>query len=90
MANTRIVVLAGARPNFIKVAPILRELGRRAETYDVRLVHTGQHSDDTMSDVFLSELGIPTPTRTWAWARVRTASKRHGCSKRSKRTCSDK
>ena len=57
----RIVVLAGARPNFIKVAPILRELLHRKYVFDVQLVHTGQHYDNTMSGVFLSELGIPDP-----------------------------
>lgn len=56
-----IVVLAGARPNFIKVAPILRELVRRKNIFDVQFVHTGQHYDDTMSSVFLTELRIPVP-----------------------------
>jgi UDP-N-acetylglucosamine 2-epimerase (non-hydrolysing) len=60
-SSPRIVVLAGARPNFIKVAPILRELARRKDVFDVQLVHTGQHYDDTMSAVFLSELEIPAP-----------------------------
>jgi UDP-N-acetylglucosamine 2-epimerase (non-hydrolysing) len=55
-----IVVLAGARPNFIKVAPILRELHRK-DVFDVRVVHTGQHYDDTMSSVFLTELDIQPP-----------------------------
>lgn len=56
-----IVVVAGARPNFVKVAPILRALEGRAPAIDRRLVHTGQHYDAGMSDVFFEELGIPAP-----------------------------
>jgi UDP-N-acetylglucosamine 2-epimerase (non-hydrolysing) len=61
ISRPRIVVLAGARPNFIKVAPILRELARYKNVFDVQLVHTGQHYDETMSAVFWSDLGIPAP-----------------------------
>ncbi|MFH1292179.1 MAG: UDP-N-acetylglucosamine 2-epimerase (non-hydrolyzing) [bacterium] len=53
------VILAGARPNFMKIAPLnaaLRERG--AQTF---IVHTGQHYDHNMSDVFFRELGIPQP-----------------------------
>lgn len=56
----RIDLVAGARPNFMKIAPIvraLREDGRLAW----RLVHTGQHYDRDMNDVFFEELGIPQP-----------------------------
>lgn len=56
-----IVVVAGARPNFVKVAPILRALEARAPSIDRRLVHTGQHYDAGMSDVFFEQLGIPAP-----------------------------
>jgi UDP-N-acetylglucosamine 2-epimerase (non-hydrolysing) len=55
------VLVAGARPNFMKVAPLLRAFRRRPRILDVRLVHTGQHYDDAMSDVFFAELGIPRP-----------------------------
>jgi UDP-N-acetylglucosamine 2-epimerase (non-hydrolysing) len=54
-------LVAGARPNFMKVAPILRELMARPGPFLPRVVHTGQHYDASMSDVFFSELGIPQP-----------------------------
>lgn len=53
------LVVAGARPNFMKVAPILRAL--TAAGHDAVLVHTGQHYDAAMSDTFFAELGIPEP-----------------------------
>jgi UDP-N-acetylglucosamine 2-epimerase (non-hydrolysing) len=54
-----IYLVAGTRPNFMKVAPIGRALrGRAVET---RLMHTGQHFDQAMSDVFFRDLGIPEP-----------------------------
>ena len=54
-------LVAGARPNFMKIAPIVRALQARAEIFDFRIVHTGQHYDREMSDVFFEELGIPPP-----------------------------
>jgi len=54
-----VVLLAGARPNFMKIAPLHRAL--RARGISVYLVHTGQHYDDAMSDIFFRELGIPQP-----------------------------
>src|SRR5882757_9065164 len=51
-----ICFVVGARPNFMKVAPVLRALN--APTL---LVHTGQHYDSAMSEVFLRELGLPEP-----------------------------
>ena len=62
----RVLVVAGARPNFMKIAPIVHCLRNRAATEgrrpaQLRLVHTGQHYDSGMSDVFFSELGIPPP-----------------------------
>lgn len=54
-----ITLIAGTRPNFMKIAPIRRELDARK--LPVRLVHTGQHFDEQMSDVFFRDLGIPTP-----------------------------
>lgn len=59
--RTKIVLVAGARPNFMKIAPIIRELRRHEDAFDWRLVHTGQHYDPGMSDVFFHELGIPEP-----------------------------
>ena len=54
-----IIHVVGARPNFMKVAPVQRALERK----NVRqtLVHTGQHYDANMSDVFFQQLGIPAP-----------------------------
>lgn len=54
-----VLCVAGARPNFVKVAPILRELAGRS--IDTALVHTGQHYDEAMSGRFFSELGIRLP-----------------------------
>jgi UDP-N-acetylglucosamine 2-epimerase (non-hydrolysing) len=54
-----LLVVAGARPNFMKVAPILNESARRG--HRTTLVHTGQHYDAAMSDVFFDELGIAPP-----------------------------
>ena len=56
----RVVAVAGARPNFMKIAPLLREL-RSSGGFDVFLVHTGQHYDEAMSESFFRELGIPAP-----------------------------
>ena len=52
--------VVGARPNFMKAAPVLRALAGSGDV-ETLLVHTGQHYDDEMSDVFLRELGLPTP-----------------------------
>ena len=57
-------IIAGARPNFMKVAPIIRALEERKEAGGLlryRLVHTGQHYDPKMSGDFFSQLGIPEP-----------------------------
>jgi UDP-N-acetylglucosamine 2-epimerase (non-hydrolysing) len=60
-ARCRIVLVAGARPNFIKIAPIARAIAREPDVFSSMLVHTGQHYDAEMSDVFFDELGIPRP-----------------------------
>lgn len=52
-------LVAGARPNFVKIAPILRAL--EASEIEVTLVHTGQHYDSRMSEVFFRDLGIRPP-----------------------------
>lgn len=57
----KLLMVAGARPNFMKVAPMIREVIRRGADLSYSLVHTGQHYDESMSDVFFSGLGIPTP-----------------------------
>ena len=55
----RIIVVVGARPNFIKVGPLMPTLRRAG--IDADLAHTGQHYDKAMSDVFFSDLDIPEP-----------------------------
>jgi UDP-N-acetylglucosamine 2-epimerase (non-hydrolysing) len=57
----KIVSVVGTRPNFMKMAPIVAELGRRGEGFESVLVHTGQHYDPIMSEVFFEELGIGRP-----------------------------
>ena len=57
----KLLLVAGARPNFMKIAPVIREINRRADTFSHVLVHTGQHYDEGMSDVFFRDLGIPKP-----------------------------
>ncbi len=56
----RVLHVVGARPNFMKVAPVMAALARH-EAVRQRLVHTGQHYDANMSDVFFRQLGIPEP-----------------------------
>ncbi len=53
--------VVGARPNFMKAAPVHRGLQELAPDVELLLVHTGQHYDAEMSDVFLAELGLPKP-----------------------------
>ncbi len=56
----RIINVVGARPNFMKVAPIMEEMGKYP-MLDPLLVHTGQHYDALMSKVFFEDLGMPKP-----------------------------
>lgn len=59
-----ITIIAGARPNFMKIAPIISAIQKAAtqgSDISYRLVHTGQHYDQKMSDTFFNELGIPEP-----------------------------
>ncbi len=55
-----VLSVVGARPNFMKVAPIHKELKSRGGQVS-RIVHTGQHYDEQMSDVFFRQLGLPQP-----------------------------
>lgn len=60
----KITLIAGARPNFMKIAPIISAIKAKQEQgYDIhyRLVHTGQHYDKNMSQSFFEQLGIPEP-----------------------------
>lgn len=73
MRTMHITLIAGARPNFMKIAPLIKAIkahneglqvtgdGLRDEKISYRLVHTGQHYDKNMSDTFFEELGIPAP-----------------------------
>jgi UDP-N-acetylglucosamine 2-epimerase (non-hydrolysing) len=65
-------LVAGARPNFMKLAPVLHALADQGRL-DFRIVHTGQHYDADMSDVFFAELGIPAPA-----AHLEVGSASHG------------
>ena len=65
---TKLMIIAGARPNFMKIAPFMKAITawnsssvNEENKIQCKLVHTGQHYDDKMSDVFFRELGIPAP-----------------------------
>lgn len=60
MENPLIYLIAGARPNFMKIAPIVRALQKHGGLA-FKIIHTGQHYDREMNDVFFEELGIPEP-----------------------------
>lgn len=62
----KILIVGGARPNFVKIAPIVLALNRARKTYvdesiNLVLVHTGQHSDFALSGALFSQLGLPEP-----------------------------
>ena len=59
--RAKILYVVGARPNFVKMAPVIAALGERLPEARHVIVHTGQHYDTAMSDVFLGQLGIPEP-----------------------------
>jgi UDP-N-acetylglucosamine 2-epimerase (non-hydrolysing) len=56
----KVLCVAGARPNFVKIGPVLRAFSTDARFF-ARLVHTGQHYDANLSKVFFDELGLPRP-----------------------------
>ncbi len=60
MVPFRILCVAGARPNFMKIAPILRALSKNPDAR-AKLVHTGQHYDEKLSKIFFEDLQIPKP-----------------------------
>jgi UDP-N-acetylglucosamine 2-epimerase (non-hydrolysing) len=75
----RILHIVGARPNFMKVAPIMREMFRYPNDFHQLLVHTGQHYAPQMSQVFFQELDLPQPdinlnvgsgTHAWQTAQI--------------------
>jgi UDP-N-acetylglucosamine 2-epimerase (non-hydrolysing) len=59
----KITLIAGARPNFMKIAPIIHAIEKYSKNQDLsyRLIHTGQHYDEKMSKVFFEDLNIKTP-----------------------------
>jgi len=59
--TARIHLIAGARPNFMKIAPLWRAFEKHRDRFDVAIVHTGQHYDEGMSEVFLRQFGLPRP-----------------------------
>ncbi len=57
----QIVCVVGARPNFMKIAPLMRVFRAEPQSFQAYLVHTGQHYDEAMKDAFFRELQIPEP-----------------------------
>lgn len=57
----RIVHVLGTRPNFVKMAPLIAAIARRLPDADQQIVHTGQHYDRMMSEIFFEQLGVPAP-----------------------------
>jgi len=57
----KVITVAGARPNFIKIAPLHRAFLNRTDLFDHKICHTGQHFDKNMSKIFFEELEIPEP-----------------------------
>lgn len=68
----KIVTVLGARPQFIKAAAFSREIAKHTNISEV-IVHTGQHYDQNMSDVFFKEMNIPLPKY-----KLKTGGKNHG------------
>ena len=59
----RVLHVVGARPNFMKTAPVMAAMRRRPDEFEQLLVHTGQHYDFEMSEVFFRDLEMPVPDR---------------------------
>jgi UDP-N-acetylglucosamine 2-epimerase (non-hydrolysing) len=57
----RIVHVVGARPNYMKIAPLMRKMSQHSDCWQQVLVHTGQHYDHRLSQVFFQEFGLPQP-----------------------------
>jgi UDP-N-acetylglucosamine 2-epimerase (non-hydrolysing) len=57
----KVLCVVGARPNFMKIAPIMHAFRAHAPQVEVTLVHTGQHYDYAMNEAFFTQLGIPAP-----------------------------
>lgn len=61
MRQLKVDLVAAARPNFMKVAPLYKALQRESAAFATRLVHTGQHYDANMSEWFFRDFGLPNP-----------------------------
>src|SRR5215831_3658385 len=62
MTRQKVFLVAGARPNFMKIAPIYWAIdGAARDALDVEIVHTGQHYDAKLSDSFFRDLSLPPP-----------------------------
>src|SRR6185503_7833414 len=57
----KVISVVGARPNFMKVAPLVEAMKRRELEFTPLVVHTGQHYDWNMTDAFIRDLGLPKP-----------------------------
>ncbi|HWW74248.1 MAG TPA: UDP-N-acetylglucosamine 2-epimerase, partial [Pyrinomonadaceae bacterium] len=57
----KVINVVGARPNFMKVAPVVEAMRGRAREFAPVVVHTGQHYDERMSEAFFRDLGLPRP-----------------------------
>lgn len=57
----KVIIVVGARPNFVKAAPLMEAMKRREHEFAPLVVHTGQHYDQMMSDAFLRDLELPAP-----------------------------
>ena len=60
-SKKRIILVIGARPNFVKVAPMVRELKKYNYKFNYTILHTGQHYDYEMSEAIFEDLDIPEP-----------------------------
>lgn len=61
MNRIRVINVVGARPNFMKIAPVIEAMNALPECFEQFLVHTGQHYDERMSRAFFEDLGMPRP-----------------------------
>ena len=62
MLKHKVVLIVGARPNFMKSAPLMRALNEASDSFETSLIHTGQHYDHKLSKLFFEELKMPEPT----------------------------
>lgn len=62
----RLLYVVGARPNFVKIAPVIAEMRRRLPAARHVVVHTGQHYDPELSELFIDQLGLPQPAHSLA------------------------